>query len=93
MERTKQKFLDIFCQQGGFSPAAAAILVATVKALKYHGGAKITDIRNPNLHALEKGMSNLLYLTGEILTMPGLPKSPAAEKIDLKPDGTIENVI
>ncbi len=53
-----EKFLDIKCRVGGFSPAAV-VLVATVKALKLHGGADKKALDKKDLAALEKGLGNL----------------------------------
>ena len=53
-----EKFLDIKCRFGGFSPAAI-VIVATVRALKYNGGAAKTDLTAENLSALEAGIVNL----------------------------------
>ncbi len=53
-----EKFLDIKCREAGLWPSAV-VLVATVKALKMHGGAALNEINKPNLKALKLGMSNL----------------------------------
>ncbi len=53
-----EKFFDIKCQSSGLSPKAV-VLVATIRALKYQGGAKLDTITTPDLHALELGMANL----------------------------------
>jgi formate--tetrahydrofolate ligase len=53
-----EKFLDIKCQYGGLSPNAS-VIVATVRALKYHGGVKLPMLSEPNASALEKGLPNL----------------------------------
>lgn len=53
-----EKFLDIKCQYGGLSPNAS-VIVATVRALKYHGGVKFPQLTQPNASALEKGLPNL----------------------------------
>ena len=53
-----EKFFDIVCPYGGFC-TSAVVLVATVRALKHHGGVKIKDLNKPNLEALEKGLENL----------------------------------
>ena len=53
-----EKFFDIKCRQSGLKPDAA-VLVATVKALKYNGGAAKTELTQENLDALKKGMVNL----------------------------------
>lgn len=53
-----EKFLDIKCQYGGLSPNAS-VIVATIRALKYHGGAKLATLTEPNVDALRKGLPNL----------------------------------
>lgn len=53
-----EKFLDIKCRVANLSPNAA-VLVATIRALKYHGGQLLKEIKTPNLDALERGMANL----------------------------------
>jgi formate--tetrahydrofolate ligase len=54
-----EKFLDIKCRLAGLQPSAV-IVVATIRALKSHGGAKKSELENEDLNALEKGMPNLL---------------------------------
>ncbi len=54
-----EKFINIKCRKTGLRPHAA-VLVATVRALKYHGGVKVADLRQPNLPALQAGLENLL---------------------------------
>lgn len=53
-----EKFLDIKCQSAGLTPSAV-VLVATVRALKYHGGASLKTLTTPDTGALEKGLPNL----------------------------------
>lgn len=53
-----EKFFNLKCQIGGLMPRAA-VLVATIRALKYHGGAKLAELNQENLEALEKGFDNL----------------------------------
>ena len=53
-----QKFLDIKCRKAGLSPDCV-VLVATIRALKMHGGVKKEDLKSENLKALEAGMANL----------------------------------
>jgi formate--tetrahydrofolate ligase len=53
-----EKFLDIKCRKAGLSPDCA-VLVATIRALKMHGGVKKEDLKAENLKALEAGMANL----------------------------------
>ncbi len=67
-----EKFLDIKCRAAGFTPSAV-VIVATVRALKHHGGAAKADLSNENLSALEKGLPNLLQHVGNITEVYGLP--------------------
>ncbi len=53
-----EKFLDIKCQEANLNPSLV-VIVATVRALKYHGGMPLTDLKNPNVDALKKGIDNL----------------------------------
>ena len=53
-----EKFLDIKCRKAGLKPDAV-VLVATIKALKYHGGVEKEEIQEENLEGLKKGMDNL----------------------------------
>ena len=54
-----EKFINIKCRKSGLRPDAA-VLVATVRALKYHGGVKVAELTKPNLAALTAGLENLL---------------------------------
>ncbi|MBR0090495.1 MAG: formate--tetrahydrofolate ligase [Lachnospiraceae bacterium] len=67
-----EKFLDIKCRMADLHPAAV-VIVATVRALKYHGGVPKADLNNENLDALEKGLPNLLQHVGNIKEVYGLP--------------------
>ena len=67
-----EKFLDIKCRKAGLTPAAV-VLVATVRALKYHGGVPKAELNQENLEALEKGLPNLLQHVGNIKNVYGLP--------------------
>lgn len=53
-----EKFLDIKCRYAGLSPKAV-VIVATVRALKYHGGQDLKELKTPNVDSLEKGFCNL----------------------------------
>ena len=53
-----EKFVDIKCRKAGLKPSAA-VVVATVRALKYHGGVELKALNHENLEALERGMANL----------------------------------
>lgn len=67
-----EKFLDIKCRMAGLHPSAV-VIVATVRALKYHGGVKKPDLNQENLEALEKGLPNLLQHVNNIKNVFGLP--------------------
>ncbi|MCI6011227.1 MAG: formate--tetrahydrofolate ligase [Firmicutes bacterium] len=67
-----EKFLDIKCRMAGFHPAAV-VIVATVRALKYHGGVAKADLNQENLSALEAGLPNLLQHVSNIKDVFGLP--------------------
>lgn len=67
-----EKFLDIKCRAGGFHPDAV-VIVATVRALKYHGGVKKDELNNENLEALEKGLPNLMQHVDNVKNVFGLP--------------------
>lgn len=53
-----EKFLNIKCREAGVSPKTV-VIVATIRALKYHGGQDLKELSNPNVEALEKGLPNL----------------------------------
>jgi formate--tetrahydrofolate ligase len=67
-----EKFLDIKCRLADLHPSAV-VIVATVRALKYHGGVPKADLNNENLDALEKGLPNLLQHVSNIKDVFGLP--------------------
>lgn len=67
-----EKFLDIKCRMAGLAPSAV-VMVATVRALKMHGGAAKTALGEENLEALEKGMPNLLQHVSNIRDVYHLP--------------------
>ena len=67
-----EKFLDIKCRAAGFAPSAV-VIVATVRALKHHGGVAKADLNNENLEALEKGLPNLLQHVENVTKVFGLP--------------------
>ena len=67
-----EKFLDIKCRGTGLAPAAV-VLVATVRALKYNGGARRDELGTPDLKALEAGMPNLERHVRNITQVYGLP--------------------
>ena len=67
-----EKFLDIKCRAGGFHPNAV-VIVATVRALKYHGGVPKAELNHEDLAALEKGLPNLLQHVDNVKNVYGLP--------------------
>ena len=67
-----EKFLDIKCRLAGLKPSAV-VVVATVRALKNHGGVAKADLNEENLEALERGLPNLLRHVGNIKDVFGLP--------------------
>ncbi len=67
-----EKFLDIKCRKAGFKPSAV-VIVATVKALKMHGGVPKTELGAENIEALAKGIPNLLKHIENVTQKFGLP--------------------
>ena len=67
-----EKFLDIKCRMANLKPSAV-VIVATVRALKYHGGVPKAELNNENLKALEAGLPNLLQHVSNIKNVFGLP--------------------
>ncbi len=79
-----EKFLDIKCRMAGLTPSAV-VIVATVRALKMHGGLAKNQLKNEDLAALEKGLPNLLQHVENITQVYGLP---AVVAINRFPDDT-----
>lgn len=67
-----EKFVDIKCRKAGLKPDAC-VVVATVRALKHHGGVLKADLNNENLDALKKGLPNLLQHVDNVKNVYGLP--------------------
>ena len=67
-----RKFIDIKCRKAGLRPSAV-VLVATVRALKFHGGAEVADAATEDLGALERGLVNLERHLDNIRSHYGLP--------------------
>ena len=74
-----EKFVDIKCRKAELNPSAA-VCVATLKALKYHGGAKVDECQNENLEALERGIENLKRHVDNIKNRFGLNAIVAINK-------------
>jgi len=67
-----EKFVDIKCRKAGLKPDAA-VIVATVRAIKYHGGVEVPDLGKENLEALKHGISNLDRHIDNVRDVWGLP--------------------
>jgi formate--tetrahydrofolate ligase len=67
-----EKFIDIKCRKSGLKPAAA-VIVATVRALKFHGGVEVADLGRENVAALRKGIVNLERHIDNVRDRFGLP--------------------
>lgn len=74
-----EKFLNIKCRLGGLSPAAV-VIVASIRALKLHGGAELDNLQNEDLEALAKGIPNLLKHLENIKDKFGLPAVVAVNR-------------
>lgn len=67
-----EKFIDIKCRKSGLRPAAA-VIVATLRALKYHGGVSVEELKTENLEAVAKGFANLERHVRNVREVYGLP--------------------
>ena len=77
-----EKFLDIKCRKANLKPDAC-VVVATVRALKHHGGVAKTELNNENLDALEKGLPNLLQHVENMTNVYGMPCVVAINRFPL----------
>jgi formate--tetrahydrofolate ligase len=87
-----EKFLDIKCRVAGLTPDAV-VLVATVRALKMHGGLPKTDLATENLEALEAGIPNLLRHLSNIKNVYKLPCVVAINRFPTDTDREIDFII
>ncbi|MEE1321139.1 MAG: formate--tetrahydrofolate ligase [Acutalibacteraceae bacterium] len=87
-----EKFLDIKCRMAGLTPSAV-VMVATIRALKMHGGLNKTQLGEENLEALEKGIPNLLRHVSNIKNVYKLPCVVAVNRFPTDTDKEIEFVI
>jgi formate--tetrahydrofolate ligase len=67
-----EKFIDIKCRKSGLRPDAA-VIVATLRALKHHGGVDASNLNSPNMEALERGLANLERHVDNVRNRYGLP--------------------
>lgn len=86
-----EKFLDIKCRMAGLKPSAV-VVVATVRALKHHGGVAKADLNNENLASLEKGMPNLLRHVENVTKVYGLPCVVAINRFPTDTEAELELV-
>ncbi|MBQ3547785.1 MAG: formate--tetrahydrofolate ligase [Clostridia bacterium] len=87
-----EKFLDIKCRMAGLTPSAV-VVVATVRALKMHGGLAKTDLANEDITALEKGIPNLLRHVSNIKNVYKLPCVVAVNRFPTDTDNEIAFII
>ncbi len=87
-----EKFLDIKCRFANLKPAAV-VIVATVRALKMHGGLPKTELAKEDLAALERGLPNLLRHVSNIKNVFGLPAVVAVNRFPTDTDAEIDLVI
>ena len=87
-----EKFLDIKCRYAGLKPSAV-VIVATVRALKMHGGVAKTELGAENLEALEKGIPNLLRHVSNIKDVYKLPSVVAVNRFPTDTDAEINLII
>lgn len=87
-----EKFLDIKCRMAGLTPSAV-VVVATIRALKMHGGVPKTELGTENLDALAKGLPNLLRHVSNIKNVYKLPCVVAVNRFPTDTDTEIEEVI
>ncbi len=86
-----EKFIDIKCRIGGLRPSAA-VVVATVRALKMHGGAAKSELGTENLEALRRGMPNLLRHISNVREVFGLPAVVAVNRFPTDTDEELKTV-
>lgn len=84
-----EKFVDIKCRKSGLRPSAA-VCVATLKALKYHGGLDVKECTSENIEALENGIENLLKHVDNIKNQYGINVVVAINKFASDTDREIE---
>jgi formate--tetrahydrofolate ligase len=83
-----EKFIDIKCRKSGLRPQAV-VIVATIRALKYHGGADLKELNTENLDALTKGVTNLQRHVNNVRNHFGLPCIVAINHFSFDTDAEI----
>ena len=87
-----EKFVDIKCRKSGLRPDAA-VVVATVRALKFHGGMEVKDLARPDLRAVERGIENLARHLRNVREVYGIPCVVALNRFPTDTDDEIARVI
>ncbi|MCE2872008.1 MAG: formate--tetrahydrofolate ligase [Oxalobacteraceae bacterium] len=83
-----EKFIDIKCRKTGLQPAAC-VLVATIRALKYHGGKDVKELNGEDLSALQKGLVNLERHVDNVTNTYGLPCVVSINRFNADTDAEI----
>jgi formate--tetrahydrofolate ligase len=86
-----EKFLDIKCRKTGLRPGAA-VIVATMRALKYHGGVDVKEVSKENVAALEKGLVNLERHVENVSKVYGIPCVVSINKFTFDTDAELKLV-
>jgi formate--tetrahydrofolate ligase len=86
-----EKFLDIKCRKSGLRPNAA-VIVATLRALKYHGGVDVKEVSKENVAALEKGLVNLERHVENVTKVYGIPCVVSINKFTFDTPAELEAV-
>ncbi|WP_307812652.1 formate--tetrahydrofolate ligase [Phycicoccus sp. CSK15P-2] len=87
-----EKFVDIKCRASGLRPSAV-VVVATVRALKYHGGVAVSDLGTESVEAVEEGMSNLRRHLRNVRDVYGLPAVVALNRFPSDTDAEVSTVL
>ena len=87
-----EKFVDIKCRKSGLRPDVA-VVVATVRALKYHGGVAVADLETEDLDALEAGMANLTRHLHNIREVYGVPCVVAVNRFPTDTEAEVDRVV
>src|SRR3954454_2520843 len=87
-----EKFVDINCRKSGLRPAAA-VVVATVRALKFHGGVDVPDLATEDIGAIERGMENLARHLRNVREVYGIPCVVALNRFPADTDEEVRRVV
>src|SRR5437764_4075011 len=86
-----EKFIDIKCRKSGLRPQAA-VIGATIRAMKYHGGVDVKEVNKENLAALEKGLINLERHVDNVQNVYGIPCVVSINRFTFDTDAEVELV-